>query len=67
MAECEYVGDCPFYNGDNDEEVKNKYCRGNNLNCACYMIYSSCGKDKIPADLQPDQKTEAYLIIAQES
>ncbi|MDC7218321.1 MAG: hypothetical protein PQJ59_00165 [Spirochaetales bacterium] len=65
MTDCECLAGCPFFNGNNDEEMKNKYCKNNNLNCARYMVFNSCGKDKVPADLAPDDKTTAYVIIAE--
>ncbi|MDC7223685.1 MAG: hypothetical protein PQJ60_08100 [Spirochaetales bacterium] len=65
MADCEHLGDCPFFNGSDDEDTKSKYCRNNNLNCALYMVFNSCGKDKVPADLAPDDKPAAYMIIAE--
>ncbi|MBN2628051.1 MAG: hypothetical protein JXA95_15390 [Spirochaetales bacterium] len=67
MADCENLGGCPFFNGENDEEMKTKYCKNNNLNCARYMVSNSCGKDKVPADLAPNEKEKAYLIIVENS
>ncbi len=65
MADCECIGGCPFFNGGNDGEMKSKYCKNNNLNCARYMVFNSCGRDKVPADLAPNEKERAYLIIAE--
>ncbi len=71
MAECELIDECPFFRGqlteraDEREELKEKYCKNNNLNCARYMIASSVGKEHIPPNLYPDEKIAAYAIIAE--
>ena len=71
MAECELIDKCPFFSGqlaeraDEREELKEKYCKNNNLNCARYMIASSVGKEQIPPNLYPDEKIAAYAIIAE--
>mgnify|MGYP000219920814 CR=1 FL=1 len=71
MAECEFIDKCPFFAGKlaekpvEIEELKDKYCRQNNLNCARYMIAQSVGKEHMPPDLYPHEKTVAYEIIAE--
>lgn len=67
MGECESIGSCPFFNGVNDEDMKDKYCKKNNLNCARYMVSGALGKEFVPADLNPDEKQRAYMIIAENS
>lgn len=71
MAECELINECPFFNDKiaGDEEkitlMKDKYCRKNNLNCARYMIATAVGREAVPLDLTPDEKTKAYEIISE--
>ena len=71
MAECELIEKCPFFHGKLADkpvevnELKEKYCRTNNLNCARYMIVQSVGKEHMPEDLYPHEKTVAYGIIAE--
>lgn len=67
MGECEFMDGCAFFNGDRSEELKEKYCRNNNLNCARYMIANAVGNEAVPDDLAPDQKDQAYMIIAEKS
>ncbi len=73
MNECEFIEQCPFFNGQLQgdlrkiEAMKQKYCRTNNLNCARYMVAHALGKDHMPKDLFPDQKTIAYSVIAESS
>ena len=72
MGECEFIGKCPFFNGhlagdeERIEEMKEKYCRNNNLNCARYMVANALGKEKMPPDLFPNEKDRAYQRIAEE-
>ena len=71
MSECELLEKCPFFKGElaekpvEIEELKSKYCKTNNLNCARYMIAQAAGKDKMPENLYPDEKAIAYQIIAE--
>ena len=73
MTECEFLEKCPFFNDalgnmpDTVEEMKVQYCKSNNLNCARYMIATAVGKEYIPDDLYPDQKMQAYAVIAENS
>ncbi len=69
MTECEFIDKCPFFNElsseDNKiEDMKQKYCRTNNLNCARYMIAMAVGSEHVPVDLYPNQKDKAYKIIS---
>ena len=71
MGECEFIEDCPFFNDllaaepAAVDQLKKKYCRTNNLNCARYMLVMSVGREHLPADLNPLEKERAYLIIAE--
>lgn len=70
MGECEFINKCPFFNtisGDETsiiDDLKEKYCRTNNLNCARYMISMAVGAEAVPEDLYPNQKDRAYEIIS---
>ena len=72
MQECELIDKCPFYNnqlkGDIDQidNMKEIYCRKNNLNCARYMVLIALGKESMPEELFPHQKERAYQIISQD-
>ncbi len=71
MAECEYIDSCPFFNGLLEdkpveiEDLKNEYCRTNNLHCARYMVAMALGKDKVPENLYPHEKDVAYSLLAE--
>ena len=73
MGQCEIIEECPFYQGEladkgvDVDELKEKYCRNNSLNCARYMIVQSVGKEHMPADLYPHEKAVAYGVIAENS
>jgi hypothetical protein len=57
------MGDIP----ESVDEMKEKYCRTNNLNCARYMVAYSLGKELMPSVLYPHEKERAYMVIAQNS
>jgi len=67
--ECPSLKVCPFFNHKMKdmpsaaELLKDRYCRGNYLNCARYMVASKLGKEKVPADLFPGQIDRAKEII----
>ncbi len=71
MGECEFIGGCPFFNDklnnkpEQVEELKEKYCKYNNLNCARYMVANALGKEMMPEELYPHEKQRAYLVIAE--
>ena len=73
MADCELIKGCSFFNDelgnkpDSVEELKEKYCKTNNLNCARYMVANAIGKENMPSDLSPDEKVKAYMVIAENS
>jgi len=71
MANCEIYDSCPYaqgqVNGREDERdtLLEKYCNASSLHCARYMIHSTLGAENVPADLFPDEKDKAYLVIAE--
>lgn len=70
MAQCECLSGCPFFNDkmkmDSGMGViyKNKYCLGDNTNCARYMVFKALGKGKSPDDLFPNMIDRAKQIIS---
>lgn len=70
MAECELLKGCPFFNDKMDPEkgtgamYKNKYCLGDNSNCARYMVFKKLGREKVPANLYPNMHDRARKILA---
>ena len=73
MSSCELMDSCPFYNDKMDHaadisaDLKEKYCRGNNLNCSIYMVTNSLGAECIPSDLLPSEKERVYILLAENS
>jgi len=70
MADCECLPKCPFFN-DKMQGVpamisilKNKYCRGDNSICARYMVFKALGRERVPADLFPNQVERAQGLIS---
>ena len=70
MADCELLKGCLFFNDKIHnmptlaEQFKEKYCRGDNSNCARYMTCKALGREKVPPDLFPNQLERAKGIIA---
>lgn len=70
MANCECLNDCVFFN-DNMEDMpgmagmyKEKFCKGDNTTCARYIVMKKLGKENIPPDLFPNQKSRAQELIS---
>jgi hypothetical protein len=70
MADCELLKTCIFFNDKMNnmpstaELVKMRYCRGNNKDCARYMIFSTRGRAYVPETLFPNEAETARSIIA---
>ena len=70
MADCELLTGCPFFNDKmKDTEglgaiFKNKYCKGDNSQCARYMVYKKLGKPGVPANLYPNMHDQAKKILS---
>lgn len=70
MADCEFLGKCPFFNDKlanmpgHAEFFKDLYCRRNNETCARYMIAKKLGREAIPRDLFPNHVEMAKEIIS---
>ncbi len=70
MADCQCLPKCPFFN-DRMKNMpsmanvyKKNYCRGNNSECARFMVFSALGREKVPLTLFPNMIDEAKRIIA---
>jgi hypothetical protein len=71
MADCECLAGCPFF-GDRmanmpaiAESFKRRYCRGDNASCARYKVFKALGRERVPADLFPNEGDRAEKLIAQ--
>jgi hypothetical protein len=71
MADCANLEKCPFFNDRmgnlpaTAEIFKKKFCRSDFESCARLMVSRKLGKEKVPADLLPNQADRAQAIIAQ--
>lgn len=72
MSDCEISKTCLFFNNNqanmpaDADKLKEDYCKSNSLHCAKYMVYQALGEGKITADLLPNEKDKAYIIIAED-
>ncbi len=68
MTECECLPKCLFFNDKmadmpaTAEKMKHRYCLGDKMICARYMVKSS-GKT-VPIDLYPNMVDKAKVLIA---
>ena len=69
MPDCECLPGCPFFNGRMKDMkgmatiYKRRYCQGDNSECARYIVFSTLGKEHVPADLYPNMRDRAEQII----
>jgi hypothetical protein len=69
MANCENLLGCPFFNDvisnmpSTAQYLKNTYCTDKPHMCARYMVCKTLGKDQVPLDLFPDERSMAERII----
>ncbi len=70
MADCELIAGCVFFNDKMAsmpamaEMLKNRYCKGNNEDCARYMVFKKLGKPGVPTDLFPNAEDRAKAILS---
>lgn len=71
METCEKLAKCPFYQGKMSMEsglgaiYKKKYCEGDKLNCARYMIATQLGPEFVTNHIYPNMQDMAKKMIAE--
>lgn len=71
MSDCELLEKCIFFNDkmanmpSTAQVIKRKYCTGDSSECARYMVCKALGRERVPADLFPNQVEKAREVIAQ--
>ena len=71
MATCEKLSKCPFYQGQMSMEsglgsiYKKKYCEGNKMLCARYMIATKLGPEYVTNNIYPNMTDHANKLLAQ--
>ncbi len=69
MALCECLSGCPFFHDKMDNMpamsnlIKNKFCKGDNTQCARYIVFKALGKNAVPSDLFPTQIERAKKLV----
>ena len=69
MSQCVCMPKCIFFNDqmanmpNTAERMKNRYCLGDNTNCARFLVFSALGREHVPADLFPQNLERARLYI----
>jgi hypothetical protein len=70
MTDCALLPKCIFFNDKMatmpaaSEMMKKKYCMKDNGTCARYMVFSALGREKVPADLYPNNVDRARTLTA---
>lgn len=70
MPDCPCLPKCPFFNDQMAgmpvaaENIKKRLCKGDNSECARFMVFSKLGKEKVPPDLFPRHVDKAQKLIA---
>ncbi len=70
MRECVCLSGCLFFNDKMEnmpsmaQMYKEKYCLGNNSQCARYMVLEKKGKDQVPKNLFPNQVERAKELLS---
>ena len=70
MADCELLAGCIFFNDKMKDLpaatdfLKNKYCRGDNSECARYTVFKALGRERVPSDLFPNDISRANQLIS---
>ena len=71
MSDCECLPKCVFFHDQmadmpaTAESMKRRFCRGDSSGCARHMVFAGAGKEKVPADLYPNNVNRAQLILAE--
>jgi len=69
MKDCECLAKCPFFNDKMTNMpsaaklIKYKYCKGDNTECARYIVFLALGSEKVPANLFPNQIKRVEEIL----
>ena len=70
MAKCELTEGCPFFNSwvsqnmpSVVEGMKERYCLGDNRQCARFRVFKARGREQVPQDLTPADTKRADQII----
>jgi hypothetical protein len=69
MSDCNLLATCIFFNDKMAampgmaELYKTSYCRDDNSKCARFRVFSALGREKVPADLYPNDLDVANQII----
>ena len=69
MALCEKLQKCPFYQGKMDMDsgigamYKKKYCEGDKMQCARYIVATQLGAEYVNNSLYPNMNDKAEKIL----
>lgn len=69
MTDCPCLPKCPFFHDrmasmpTMANQMKSKYCTGDNSDCARFMVFKAFGPGTVPPTLFPSQVDQASAFI----
>lgn len=69
MSDCQCLPRCPFFNDKMANKpamanmYKKQYCQGDATDCARHILFTTLGKEAVPLDMYPNQKSRALEIL----
>ena len=70
MAECTLLETCIFFNDKMSDMpsmanmYKQRYCKGDMMQCARYQVFKEVGRENVPTDLYPNDSDRVAVILA---
>jgi len=69
MPDCQCLPKCPFFNDrmagmpTMATQLKERFCKGDNTECARFMVFSRFGSEHVPPTLFPGQTEQAKRLL----
>lgn len=70
MSTCELIEKCIFFNDQmanmpsTADVYKRMYCKENSSECARFLVCKKLGRDRVPANLFPNETSRAQQLMA---
>lgn len=64
MTNCIFFNDKMKNMPSTAEQFKKRFCKGDNGDCARYMVFKAAGRERVPQDLFPNQHDKVGAVMA---